>query len=470
MTQSEMKMKKIDLSSLLADILYAVKRLWLVGILLMGLFAGGTAISQWRSYTPMYEAYISFTIKVVNPLYSNVGIYNTQTAEQMGKTFPYILSSNALRESVREKLGVPTLPAVTADVIEGTNVFTLRTYHWDPQQAHDVLQAVVECYPEVAEFVLGPTIMVLLDESGVPMAPINVNDPIQNAVKGAVIGAIVWMALVGLMAAARKTVHSEEELQTLLNCPCLGTLPATKVVGRNATNPLAFYDHGKYGFMEANHLLCLHLEREMRDKEKKILLVSSAAPNEGKTTVAANMAISLAQNGNRVLLIDCDLRNPSTSRAIRMTNKKGLSEMLDGKITANDVVRTTSFRDVYLVSAGEGKKHTPADLIASEQFVQLLTASRNVFDYVVLDTAPSGVLSDASEIAELADCALMVVRQDHASRTQILEAAKALTDSKLPVIGSVLNGVKSFGSYGYGYGYGYGYRYKYNYHYGKKKS
>ena len=469
MTQSEI-MKKIDLSSILADVLYAVKRLWLVGIVLMGLFTSGVALIQWRNYTPMYEAYISFTIKVVNPLYSSVGIYNTQTAEQMSKTFPYILSSNALRESVREKLGVPTLPAVTADVVPNTNVFTLRTYHWDPQQANDVLQAVVECYPEVAEFVLGPTSMVLLDESGVPVTPINSNDPIRNAVKGAVLGAIVWFLVVALLAAARKTVHSEEELQTLLNCPCLGALPATKVVGRNATNPLAFYDHGKYGFMEANHLLCLHLEREMKDKEKQILLVSSAAPNEGKTTVAANMAISLAQNGNRVLLIDCDLRNPSTSRAIRMTNKKGLAEMLDGKITANDVVRTTSFRDVYLISAGEGKKHTPADLITSEQFIQLLAASRNVFDYVVLDTAPSGILSDASEIAELADCALMVVRQDHASRAQILEAAKALTDSKLPVIGSVLNGVKSFGSYGYGYGYGYGYRYKYNYHYGKKKS
>ena len=180
------------------------------------------------------------------------------------------------------------------------------------QQAYDVLYAVVECYPEVAEFVLGPTSMVLLDESGVPEEPTNDYNPVRSAVEGAMKGAVIWVVLVGLLAAARKTVHTEEDLQALLNCPCLGALPATKVVGKNATNPLAFYDHGKYGFMEANHLLSLHLEREMKDKQKKVLLVSSAAPNEGKTTVAANIAISMAQNGNRVLLIDCDLRNPST--------------------------------------------------------------------------------------------------------------------------------------------------------------
>jgi receptor protein-tyrosine kinase len=456
MEQTEKTLPKLDIMTLVLDYVSILRRLILVGILLAAVCAAGNTFLKWRSYTPMYEAHISFTVRLTNPLYANVTGYNAQAAEQMEKTFPYILSSNALRESVTRKLGVSYLPAVGADVVAGTNVFTLWVRSSNPEEAHRVLMTLVECYPDVSQFVLGPTEMIVLDETGIPTSPYNPFVPMDVATKGATIGIMLWLALALLLTITKKTVRSEEELQNLLNCPCLGALPTTKVVGRNYTIPLAFYDHGKHGFMEATHLLALHLERELKEKAKKILLVSSACPNEGKTTVAANIAVSLAQNGNRVLLVDCDLRNPSAAVALRSSNSKGLSNLLDGTITVKDLVRPTNFQGVHFVPGGEGQKYTPADLLSNAQFKALIAASRKVFDYVILDTAPCGLVSDASEIAELADCALIVVRQDHASRNQVLEAIRSLTESKLPLLGSVLNGARGYSSYGYGYGYGYG--------------
>lgn len=476
MEQTDKEIEKIDLISMILDVCKTLRQIWLWGLILILLFAAGITVYEKKSYSPVYETSASFTIKVVNPLYASASGYNSKTAEQMEKTFPYILSSNALQEKVKEYLGVSWIPGVTANTIDGTNVFTLTIQDSDPQRAYDVLNAVITCYPEVAEFVVGPTQMTLLDEPVLPTQPLNSFNLTKSLIKGVILGILIWMGLAFLLTMTQNTVRNENDLKKLLNFPCLGALPTTKVVGKDVSCPTVHHDRGRYGFSEAVHLLRLHLEKEMKAEKQKVLLISSALPGEGKTTAATNLAISLAQKGKKILLVDCDLRKPSIAKAFGMENKEGLTEFLEGKLAAESMIKTSKIANLHIIVGGNGQQDNPSEALSGEKLTRLLEENKEIYDYIILDTPPCGLLSDASELAELAECALMVVRQDYASKNQILDGVQFLTDSKLPVIGCVLNGIEGHGHGGYGYGYGYGYGCGYGYgsrygsSYGKRES
>lgn len=440
----------------------ALHLLWL-GALAVMIITAALCYRSYRSYTPIYRATATFTVYVSNPLQADIRSYNSATAEQMAKTFPYILTSGALSDVVTKELGIKAMPAINASVHENTNIFTLSVTSSDPQLAYDVLNAVIKFYPEVAEFVVGPTVMTLLDESGLPSTPVNERS-YSSAVKyGVLLGVFVWLAVSILFVMSRSTVHNEEELKRLMHLPCIGVFPQVrgfqkkthKTSGTIGAYPVLTRQKRSFGFADAVNLLRIRVEKEMQAHEAKVLMVSSAIPGEGKTTVCVNLALSLAQKGKRVLLVDCDLRNPSTAAMLGIKNAAGMTEYLTGKAEVNTILHAMETPGFYAVFGGRPYTNA-AELLAQERLKLFIDQMRNVFDVILLDTPPSSILSDASEIAALADCALMVIRQNYASRDQILEGVQMISDSDLQLIGSVLNGADRKGSsYGY-YGYGYG--------------
>lgn len=453
---------EIDLQVLLVDVLRsAVRFLWLEVVLVL-LCAGVLCFRAHRTYTPQYRAEASFTVYVTNPLQSGIQNYNSATAEQMAKTFPYILTSSALTDLVREELGITAIPSITASTVENTNIFTLGVTSNDAQLAYDVLNAVITYYPQVAEYVVGPTKMSLLDESGVPSQPINQPDYLHTALRGAVAGSIAWVVILILAAFARSTIHNEDQLKKMMNLPCLGLLPKAKGYGkrRKSNYPLMIHDEELLGFAESMRMLRIRVEKELQNRGKKVLLVSSAIPGEGKTTVAANLAIALARAGKKTLLLDCDLRNPSVGKVFGQKTTVGLAEYLQGKASTKEMFQCPIDGIQLIVVYGGKSTKEAAELISKEAAKEFMDTTREVFDYVIIDTPPCSMMVDAMEAAELADCALLTIRQDYAPKDRILEGAQNLTESGLEVIGCVLNGVEKrlmSGSYGYR-SYGYHYR------------
>lgn len=466
---TEKEIMGIDLRVLALDLLRGAKRLLWLGVLLVVI---GTAFFVWRtwwSYSPVYQASASFTVFVTNPLYSGSRTYNSSTAEQMEKTFPYILTSGALSDVVKKELGLSYLPPISASAMKNTNIFTLSVTSGDPQLAYDVLNATIKCYPSVAEFVVGPTEMNLLDESGVPTAPINHQNYVGAVKRGAMIGAVLWAVVVLLFALTRSTIHNEKELERIINLRCIGMVPLAKGYRKGKKGsacPVLNQENDKFGFGESVRLLRIRVEKEMREQGRKVLLVSSAIPGEGKSTVAANLAIALAHKGKRTLLVDCDLRNPSVAKIFGKENRVGLSAYLDQEVEAEKIICPMETKNFFVVFGGTPVPNA-AELLARKKARDFIDAAREIFDYIILDTPPCSLLADAAELAELADCAVMVIRQNTASRSRILDGVQLLSDSGLPLIGCVLNGVERGvlkGSYGY-YGY-YGYGGKYGSYYG----
>ena len=445
--------QKVDLFIFIDHFLKEAKRRFVLLIILVLVFAIALAGLGYTRYSPIYKASASFTVKVANPLYSGVSSYNSKTAEQMATTFPYILTSGVLQERVKAHLGIPYMPSVSVNANSSSSIITMTVTDSDPQRAYDVLNAVMTYYPEIAEFVVGSTVLVLLDESGVPTAPSNALDIKSSLLKGALMGFALWAAIVIFFAVSWNTIHNEEKLKKVINSPCIGQIPQAKITKRMRC-PIIHTNHSHTGFSESVRLLRLHTEQIMTEQNKKVILISSAIPGEGKTTVSVNLSLSLAKKGSRVLLVDCDLRNPSVTKMLQLKCDYSLDNYLQGETEMENVINGTNVENLFVVSGGQSGSYFEKSSMM--RMANLIEYAKKSFDVVILDTPPCSLLADASEISSLAECGIMVIRQDFASQEQILDGIQRLGDSGLPIVGCVLNGVKKSITAGYGYGYGYG--------------
>ena len=180
----------LHITTILDDMWRGLKKFYWLLILIISLLATAFYFRARRSYVPYYEAYSSFVVNTSNAYGYNETYYNQTTASQLSKTFPYIMTSGALNQVVAESLGMDSVPAtITAESMEETALFTIRVRSRDPQLSYDVLQAVIENYPTVAEYIIGDTQLTLLDESGVPQNAVNPPAFVDSAYRGAAVGA-----------------------------------------------------------------------------------------------------------------------------------------------------------------------------------------------------------------------------------------------------------------------------------------
>lgn len=190
----------------------------------------------------------------------------------------------------------------------------------------------------------------------------------------------------------------------------------------------------------------------------KTILITSAIPNEGKSTVTMSLARSLTESGKSVLVVDTDMRKSvliGRLRAkVRGSELFGLSHYLSGQKKLEDILYATDIKRLFMVFAGPSVPN-PTEILEKRYFEDLMEFARDHFDYVILDCAPIGAAIDAAVVAKHCDGALLVISQGGASCRMISNVKKQLETSGVRVLGAVLNKVEMRKS-GYGYGYGYG--------------
>ena len=446
---------KIDIISFLNDVLNRLRSFWWV-ILLLTLGVG--ALFYFRSttnYTPSYRAEATVSVKI-----KNGGTYsNENTAEQMGKVFPYILTSGALSDIIAADLGVSYVPGnISVKNIEGTNLLTVTVTGSDPEKVYKVLQSVLKNYPEVARYVVGQTEIAVVDDSGVPEDTGKTSVVRGSLIKGLLIGFAAGLLLLIIYTLLTRTVRSEKDLTKMLNVNFLGTLPVVRRArGENARTAEIniLTGTGKDAYTEALRSIRTRLERQMDDA--KVLMVTSSIPGEGKSTVAANLAISFAEKGRKVVLIDCDLRNPTQRKIFGLTDAiPGLSDILYGDSTLDEslaIIPAEERKFRLQVIPGARDATNTMEMMDSEAMASLLEDLKTRADLIVLDTPPSAMLADAMMLTRHADGVAYVVLSDFAKRRVIYKGMHELQDSGTPIYGAILNGGKT-GQSGYRkYGY-----------------
>ena len=178
--------------------------------------------------------------------------------------------------------------------------------------------------------------------------------------------------------------------------------------------------------------------RWFNDASRKALAIVSPAAGEGRSYVAANLAVVFSQLGQRTLLIDADLRNPSQHRLFSLENRYGLSAILSGRASTETIHRIPALLDLSVLPAGVVPPN-PQELVARPAFAQLVDQLGAHYDVILLDTAPGGATADAQTVASRAGAALVVAKKNLSSTTQIRALAQTLAAGKAEVLGAVLN-------------------------------
>ena len=443
---------KIDVSALLYDFLRVVRKMWLRFVILIVIGALVSGLMANFNYSEKYTAYTSFTVNIWDEEDDSgfSAYYDNEAAEQMADTFPYILTSGVLQRKVAKDMGTAGVSgSIDASVIENTNLFTLSVTDSDPKRAYETLQAVIENYPSVSEAVVGKLNMNILDESGIPEYPDNPKDLKKDAVKGGVVGFAIALAWAIFVTLTRRTIKSEEDCQKYVNQRCLGTVPFVKIKERSdkTKRHLNIMKRTINGdFKEAIRIIRNKVERHTHNGEMKKIVVTSALAGEGKSTIAVNLAISLAQEGKRVTLVDCDLRNPSDNEIMGIEPELGLIDYLNGDIDFKQIILPFNHMidgqeslKLYFIPGGKAVADG-SNLLGSDKMKELIDVISNVSDYVILDSPPVGLLTDASVLGQFADCAMFIVKKDFAKAQHIMNGIEHLAESSIPVVGCVLNG------------------------------
>ena len=444
----------IDIVGLLTDYFRTLRRMW-IWVLILAV-AGGT-FSYLRSYmtwSPRYTASATFTITASqdgsDSTTGSYAFYDNSTAEQMANTFPYILTSGVLSRRAAETMGRETVSGqITASSEANTNLFTMSVTDSDAGLAYETLQAVIQCYPEVSEVIIGRTNMQLLDETGIPAYPDNPRDGKGALVKGAGAGALLGLLWAGAVTISRMTVKKKEDFQTRAHMKCIGEVPqvAMKKRSRESRNVLNILNEKTDpAFEEAMQLVRGKAEYSAWRHHSKTILVTSALAGEGKSTLAVNLALAFSKSGKRAALIDCDLRHPSDRKILGLEEGSGLYEVLtrearlgDVLLTGKDMEMDEEFKFCFL--PGGKAAEDGSRLLGSERMQKVIEAVQEKVDYVILDSAPAGLLTDAGVLAQYADSAVFVIKRDFASTTHIMEGLEELSESRVHLIGGILNGV-----------------------------
>ena len=463
---------ELDLWKLLYNCWKSFKRFWWLVLGCVAAFAVLVpAVCHWNT-VPEYKATCSFTVRVVNSsvtesIHNQYDIYyDKDLAEQLDKTFTYILTSDHLGDEVRQQLDKELVAGrITAKCIEGSNLFEITALSKSPQEAYELLVTVMEVFPNAARYVVGDLMVEMLEEPKASAAPANAVNLPEMAVIGGFLGVVLAAGILLLIAMSVRTVRMPEELEAELNMSCLGIVPIT----RERTNNIA---EGE--FRESIRGISRKVEMALEQEGIKVLLVTGTCAEEGKSLISRYLAQTLAEWGKRVYLLDCDLRKPSLYKLLKYRDKKlPLEDHLKGKVPLDAVLCPTNTKGLTLVGNSESVRD-PAGLFGTQAIKNLIETLASRGDCVIIDSPPCDGLADVAALQSYAQRILYVVRQNYATKDQIVDAVEHLTDNESKLLGFVLNYAEKttsgYGKYGYGaysYGkYGNGYYGRYG-HYSK---
>lgn len=444
----------INVTEYVADYLRIARRMWAWFLIFCLAGAGIFYVKARIDYTPVYTASATFTVNMSqNETLGNTTstFFNNSTAEQMATTFPHILTSGVLKRKVEDELGVNYLSSsISASVLEGTNLLTLSVTDTDPGWAYAVLQSVVTNYPDISEVIVGKTNMALLDETGIPAYPDNPKEFKKDALKGAVLGIVLVAAWVLLLIFTRRTIRKQEDVYRRIHTRCLGTIPyiGKKRRTKEKENPRFLVTEPKYEevLQENLRLIRNKIEYHANEYNHKVFLITSAAAGEGKSVVSVNLALSLARAGHKVTLIDCDLRHPTDREIFEIENGAGLVDVLEKRARTKEcLLRPADIKldeDLkFLFFPGGEAVADGSKLLGSPTMEKIINSAKQWADYVILDSAPAGLITDSVVLAQYADASIFIVRKDYALLDDIIDGMEHLAESRVQIIGCILNGV-----------------------------
>ncbi len=459
----------LDLDSILRDVI----RQWWV-ILMAAVAAALIAGSVTRlTYTPQYTTTATFVVSK-SGVSSNTVSDSLSAASALAETFSTVVDSEILETRVCRALGLDSLDGeISISVVSSTSLMTMTVKTSSPRLAYEMIQAAMDTAEDLCREVTENISIQVLQEPSIPSRasnPLNVRSPMLSA--GAA-GLVLMVLLFGALSYFRNTVKSERDMRRKVDARLLASIPHERKyktlsarIHRKRHSLFLENPTLSFGYVEACRMMGTRVRRELERKGGRVLMVSSVSENEGKSTVAANLAMALVQEGRSVVLVDCDFRKPAQYKILGLPKEDEKKYDLGTILKERGTVRVLSMgmeKNLPVVFSTVTHKRLLTREV-TEALKTTVEELKKLADYVILDTSPMGLVAESAQIAAMADASLLVVEQDVVEVRYLNDAIDQLNESGARVLGCVFNNVhtgffgraSTYGSY-YGYGRSYGY-------------
>jgi len=442
MREKTFRIDEINLHSLVRSLL---KNIWVVVLVCLSVVMCVSSFAKY-TYKPQYTSSATFMVSAKD--HSNA--YNSLTTTQnMASVFAEVFKSNVLLEKIQEQMGDTQFDGIiNTQTVPETNLLVISVTSASPEMSFNSLRLIVDNYKSISDYLFANAQLEVIKDPLVPVLPSNPLDYQEKLPLILFETAVICIVIMTLLCAFRDTVQTPKAARRKVDARLLRTIHheqrnktlKSKFRKKNAA-PLISSPLISKQFIEDNMSLSSAIEYHMRKRGQQVILVTSAGENEGKSTVAVNLALSLSSKGKRVLLLDCDFRKPSLHKILEHPLSKGdllTDYLLTTETDAAPYLTALEKHGLLLGFSLANHKQVHA-LINNGKLDQLLDQMREQVDYIVLDTPPMLAAADAESIAQKADAAVMVVRVDFMQTPAVNDCLDNLRKSVDDVIGITLN-------------------------------
>ena len=431
----------------LRDLLSVLRARWIV-IVAATLVGGLVALAISLLTTPIYQAKLQFYVTVAAGDSAAAAYQGSLGAQQRVQSYAALVKSTDITQDVVDSSGVDLTATdisdrVTAATDPNTVLLSVAVTDPDPQRALGIAEAFGGVLPEAIERLETP------DGGGPALAKLSVVNPPalpttpvapkteQNVAIGLLLGFVAGIGITLLSHTLDRRVRSKEQLEDIAGKPVVGSIPFRRSEDKEeGAEHIVPFREGHSPAAEAFRRLRTNLQFLNVDNPPRVFVLTSSVAAEGKSETAINLSLALAESGNRVLIIEADLRRPLVVSYMTMPDKVGLTNILSGQADFADVVQETRHVGVDLLACGPLPPN-PSELLASEVARHLLEDLRRQYDYVIVDSPPLLPVTDGALLARITDGALLVVRSDRTTSDQVAQAVDNLDKADATLLGLV---------------------------------
>lgn len=445
----------------LRDLLSVLRARWIV-IVAATLIGGLLALGMSLLTPPSYQAKVQFYVTVAGGDSAAAAYQGSLGAQQRVQSYAALVKSTDITQQVVDTAGADLAPSqvagqTTATADAKTVLLNVAVTNSDPQRALQLAEGFGEVLPEAINRLEtpdggGPALakLTVVNPPALPTSPIAPKTE-QNVAIGLVLGLLAGIGIALLINAFDRRVKSTEQLESIAGKPVVGSIPFRKAEDKEkGAEHIVPFREGHSPAAESFRRLRTNLQFLNVDNPPRVFVLTSSVATEGKSETAINLSLALAESGNRVLLIEADLRRPLVVSYMAMPDKVGLTNILSGQAEFADVVQETRHDGVHLLACGPLPPN-PSELLASDMARHLIDELRSKYDYVIIDSPPLLPVTDGALLARITDGALLVVRSHRTTADQVAHAVDNLAKADAALLGivTVANKPAKKGSAGY---------------------
>lgn len=449
------------------EYLTALRKRWLV-IVLLAVVGAGIGYYQAQTATPLYRASSEMYVSLARGDTTGELVQGSTYTRSLVESFVQLATTPKVLDPVVDDLGLTISSHALAGAVSATSplntvIIQVTAVSKNPDRAAAIANSVAAHLSETVVD-LSPTSesgaatvkMNVVAPATAPTAPFSPNKKMKVAT-GLVGGLAIGVVIALLVARLDTRVRTVKDLPTEPERALLGTIPQDKAIRKHGARAIMVFPHAPLA--ESYRRVRTNLQFLNVSKPVTVVVISSAVPNEGKSLTSINLALTMAEQGKRVLLVDADLRRSSIAMECGLEGSAGLSTVLVGEATMDEVVQPWGAPNLDVITAGATPPN-PGHLVESEAMTRFIAAARAEYDFVVVDAPPMLAVTDAAVLGRQTDGVIVVAGSSKVRRHELRDALASLDAIEVTCLGIVLNKVRTGRGDSYSYSYTYSTRNK----------